>query len=425
MHKRLIFMICLCLTLAAGLLSCHADSATWQSATSQAKLFTPIHVTLTWTKDNTTSQTITWTTASSVQTGLVQYAAQEPGFADIAERLGVKADELRFKGSAGFAKASWQTLKTGTKKQHIFSTTLTGLRPGTRYFYRIKDGRNWSRTYTFSTAQEEPQNFNFLVFGDSQSSGDYLLWKQDIHSAYSANPDARFFVNVGDLVDHGHDYTEWDSWFTGCNGIIDTLTAMPVRGNHDSDETLWKAQFKLPQNGPRSGKGLTYSFNYGNAHFVMLDNLEQRDSAALQEQKHWLANDLKNTSKPWKLVFFHKPLYVCKTGRNNEYLKLVYLEILEKYHTDIVFNGHDHAVARTYPILEDKAVDPPQGVIHYITGRSGSKFYTDSWPKSQDVYFYNPVDQPTYTDVNVAGQTMSIKTLKLDGTVLDTLKIEK
>ena len=49
---------------------------------------------------------------------------------------------------------------------------------------------------------------------------------------------------------------------------------------------------------------------------------------------------------------------------------------MEKYGVDLVFNAHDHAIARTYPIKNGVFMKrPSQGVIYYLAGQSGGKTY--------------------------------------------------
>ncbi|MEM5767343.1 MAG: metallophosphoesterase family protein, partial [Bacillota bacterium] len=102
------------------------------------------------------------------------------------------------------------------------------------------------------------ERFKFLVFGDSQSTS-YALWRATLHGAYGANANAAFFTNVGDLVDQGQDYNQWNGWFNAAEGVIDNIPAMPITGNHEyytaeRGRTAWPVffttQFKLPQNGP-------------------------------------------------------------------------------------------------------------------------------------------------------------------------------
>ena len=79
--------------------------------------------------------------------------------------------------------------------------------------------------------------FKFLIFGDSQApvGGDnpYGLWRKTCTTPISANPDAKFMVNVGDLVDYGQMGAHWNAWFAAAKGVIDRIPEMAVSGNHE------------------------------------------------------------------------------------------------------------------------------------------------------------------------------------------------
>ena len=172
------------------------------------------------------------------------------------------------------------------------------------------------------------------------------------------------------------------------------------------------------------------SFDYGNAHIVMLDSQEEEEKGVagdiLAAQKAWLEKDLQNTNKPWKLVFFHKTPYYNKATRTNEDIKAAFQPLFDKYHVDVVFNGHDHAVARTYPIAGDKFVSSPaKGTIYYLTGRSGNKYYPDLSAKVWDAFFYDPQDQLNYIVAELNGDKLTLRAMKQDGTPIDTYTIDK
>ncbi|OIQ57025.1 3',5'-cyclic adenosine monophosphate phosphodiesterase CpdA [Moorella thermoacetica] len=389
----------------------------------------PDHITLTWTQDPLTTQTITWRTDTTVARGLVQYAKA--------------ADKASFPGKAFTVEATVQKFTSDQGDMNIHSATLNGLDPGTSYIYRVGDGTHWSDIHTFTTEASNTHSFKFLIFGDSQSGDplnpEYKPWQETIQNAFKANPDAKFFVNVGDLVEQGQNYIHWNKWFEAAKGVIDTIPAMATQGNHETynppdghstKPIFWTTQFKLPRNGPEGLKGQVYSFDYGNVHIVMLDSQEEEEKGVagdiLAAQKAWLEKDLQDTDKPWKLVFFHKTPYYNKANRTNEEIKAAFQPLFDKYHVDVVFNGHDHAIARTYPIASDKFVSSPaQGTIYYVTGRSGNKYYHDLSAKVWDAFFYDPQDQPNYIVAELNGDKLTLKAVKQDGTPIDTYTIDK
>lgn len=385
----------------------------------------PDHITLTWTQDPTTTQTITWRTDTTVNSGQVQYG-KDPSLKDAKT---IDATVQKFSSDLG--------------DMNIHSATLTDLEPGTKYYYRVGYGNNFSNIYSFTTEAKDTNSFKFLIFGDSQSGiatdPQYGPWKTTIQNAFNANKDAKFFINVGDLVEIGQMYAHWNNWFDAAKGVIDTIPEMPVEGNHETYQSAnynsakpkdFVSQFPVPQNGPDGLKGQVYSFDYGNAHIVMLDSQEDEEESVsgdiLEAQKAWLDKDLSSTNKTWKIVFFHKTPYYNKATRSNEQIKAAFQPIIDKYHVDVVFNGHDHGYSRTYPIKNDQYVkSPADGTVYIVTGRSGNKYYPDLSQKVWDAFFYDPQDQPNYIVATINGNTLTIKAVKQDGTPIDTYSITK
>jgi hypothetical protein len=396
----------------------------WNSSTAGGSAVqSPDHITLTWTGDSATTVTVTWRTDAVVGSGFVQYQ-----------------EGMRISAGAQQAKAEARDFTTDLGASRLFTSTLVKLLPNTRYSYRVGDGDHWSGIHSFSTADPKSNAFKFLIFGDSQDPhmGDipYENWRNTIQNAYEADPDAKFVINVGDLVDFGQHEAHWNAWFEAAEGVIDRIPEMPVTGNHEcygSPDTrkpeYWMAQFVLPQNGPEGLKGRVYSFDYGPVHFVILDSQQKEQKEygdILEVQKTWLEADLAASKATWKLVFFHKPPYEVIAIRPNDDIKAAFCPIIEKYHADFVFNGHDHAIARTYAINNGVFMEKPsQGTVYYITGQSGGKTYKIADRQPYNTYFYNPLDQPNYIVAEVKGKKITLKVLMQDGTLLDTFFIDK
>lgn len=380
------------------------------------------HITLTWAADARTTQTITWQTDFRVVGGKVQYG--EPSKGGVFPNIFRTVD------------AEVSGLATNEGNSSVHSATLTGLKPGTKYLYRVSDGDSWSEINSFRTSPVNVSRFKMLVFGDSQSMN-YDMWSDTLHQAYQANPDAAFMINVGDLVDVGLDYGQWRGWFAAGTGVIDHIPVVPVVGNHEtytggrgfSMPLLFTGQFRLPDNGPEGLKGQVYSFDYGNVHFSVLDSQagEEREFAPhmIEEQQVWLDQDLARTTKLWKIVLIHRPLYDNRSKDGNAHLRSAFRPIFDKYHVDVVLAGHDHAYTRSYPLRGEVVVESTVGTRYITTGRSGTKFYHRTEAKEWNEFFYNPTDAPNYLTVEVAGRNLTVKAFKQSGELLDNWSITK
>lgn len=383
----------------------------------------PEHITLTWMNDTGTTQTIMWQTEFTTAAGSVEFAE-------------VRNDRQLLPQKVECVTAEVQGVAANTGTVSIHYATLTGLKPGTRYIYRVGDGVSWSKPNYFTTAAANNQPFKFLVFGDSQSIN-YLTWRTTLHTAYQANNDAAFFINIGDLVDVGQDKREWDAWFKACEGVIDNIPVIPVVGNHEtytlqktySMPDLFTAQFKMPNNGPEGLKGQVYSFDYGNMHFSVLDSQvgEEREFAPdmLEKQRVWLDDDLKNTNKFWKIVLIHRPLYHNRAQDSDGDLREAFIPIIEKYNVDIVFSGHDHVYARSFPLKGGVGVSRNEGTIYVTAGRSGTKTYRQAQAKSYNEVFYNPTDEANYMTVENQGKTIVVRVYKCSGGLIDEWIVNK
>lgn len=412
---------------------CSASSSVFDNTSINENLNAtekPDHIMLTWSDDPATTQTITWRGAPTVTDGCVEY-----GEADGASsgKAVVKARVESFT----------TVLNDDPGAMKILSATLRKLKADTRYSYRVANGSEYSPIYTFTTAAVNPETTEFLIFGDSQSGNyknpDYFQWHETLTKAAALNGKARFFIIMGDLVETGQHYIHWDNWFNAAQDVIRAIPIVPVEGNHETYTLKRKtysvpryfiSQFKTFRNGPDSLKGQVYSFDYGSVHFSILNSQQEEetpgDDRMLKVQAAWLEKDLASTGRKWKLVFFHKTPYSHYFLDRNKSVREAFCPVIERHHVDVVFNGHDHVLARTKPMKNDKPYDEPKdGTVYYTTGRSGAKYYQIIMPAAVDTFFHNPADQPCYEAVTVTEKSLRITARKQDGSLIDDYTIRK
>lgn len=372
-------------------------------------------VTLTWTNNPKTTQTISWQTSLPDAYRYLEYGP-----------AGQTAPD-------NIVRAETSLFATEQRDNFIHTVYLQGLQTGTEYDYRIGDGTTWVKMGKFITEGND-KSFKFLLFSDSQSY-DYKIWQKTFETAYSLNRDAAFYAVAGDLVDNGQKQQEWDGWFAAVSKYAGDLSVVPVVGNHETYTPQRKfslpryfvAQFKLPQNGPVGLKSQVYSFDFGDAHFVVLDTQfgEERSFIpdSLQRQQAWLDDDLTGTDKAWKIVLMHRPVYHNRLKEQTLGAASKFMTIFDEHDVDVAFSGHDHVVARTEKLKAGQV--SPRGTVYAPVGRSGTKTYDTVGRKSWNVQFLNPVDQPVYYVVSVEKKRILVKVFQCDGTLIDEWQLIK
>ncbi len=97
---------------------------------------------------------------------------------------------------------------------------FAGLKPATRYTYRVGDGTNWSEWNDFTTAAAGFQPFSFIYYGDAQNYIDSAV-PRVFRQAFADRPQAKLIVNAGDLIDSANSEEQWGQWFKA-GGFIDS-----------------------------------------------------------------------------------------------------------------------------------------------------------------------------------------------------------
>lgn len=122
-------------------------------------------------------------------------------------------------------------------------------------------------------------------------------------------------------------------------------------GNHDAPENRAYKPFNM-------GGDRYYTFAKRDVRFFVFDtNLMDRTQLA------WIDDTLARSREPWKIAYFHHPLYSDggRHGSNIE-LRVVLEPLLVRHGVDVVFSGHEHIYQRT---------TPQKGITYFVEGSSG------------------------------------------------------
>lgn len=378
----------------------------------------PDRIILTWSADPITTQSVTWRTDSTVIKSIAQI---------LIENSSPKLEKPESKEYAATT-SSLKGKEYETANYH--SVTFNGLQPDQLYTYRVGDGTNWSEWFQFRTAPAITKPFSFIYLGDAQNDIK-SKWSRVIRRAFATFGEARFIVHAGDLINRSNNDNEWGEWHFGGGFINGMIPSIPSSGNHeyfrDEQKTLtldphWRAQYTLPENGPKGLEESTYYIDYANVRIISLNSqMIVLDSNSIKIQAAWLEEVLKNNPKQWTMVTYHHPIYSTAKGRDNKEFRELFKPLFDKYHVDLLMQGHDHTYSRGQNL--PTGVSGKVGGPMYVVSVAGPKMYkVDVSPKWMDIF---AEDTQLFQIISVDHENLIYTAYKASGEVFDSFKLKK
>lgn len=384
----------------------------------------PDHIMVSINGDACTQMAVTWRCCTDIQSGYVLF--REDGADDV-----MRCD------------AAVELFVSDIDESNLFSVLLTGLKPDTKYLYTCGNDEFRSEEFYFSTSPENLTKFKFICISDQQKGAphdcpDYSYFNGFLKRVLEKHPDTRFFLTGGDNTDCGQHEVQWNGYFEGLKGISEHVPVMMTEGNHDTrgfrdyangigryysePADFYCRQLKgaYPYNGPEGWKTENYYFDYGNVHFTVMGVNGPEDVNT------WAIESNKNTDKTWKIGTYHFPICYSGTDCQNYDAYPVMTEAFEMY--DIVFSGHEHNFARSFPLRGESLFDKPsQGTVHYMLGNSGgnppgSRTIPKIW---HTAWFPQEVPDGMVAVVEVDGNKMTLTSVLDDGRIVDQCIIDK
>lgn len=350
-------------------------------------------VTVTFNGDSTSSKGFTWYTPEVSTNSDLQ----------VVENTGEVANfdnTLSFTGQSKIA--------TNSSIERVHKAEATGLKANTSYYFRVGDHSldSWSEVGTFQTAPTSGA-FSFIDLTDTQAQDEEeaIISASTISTALATVPEAQFIVHNGDVVEHGNTEQEWN-WLLGHSqpSLLNTTIA-PAAGNHEDKNYAFFDHFNVstPENAATE-KGAYYSFDYSNAHFIVLNSNENSTEYAnfSVDQVEWMKQDVeaaKDAGAEWIIANIHKGPYTTANHAtdsdifNNNGVRKQIAPLMNELGIDLVLQGHDHIYARTKPIKSDGTAEDvaiieetlngetikyavePDGTIYMIPATAGAKVY--------------------------------------------------
>jgi acid phosphatase type 7 len=387
----------------------------------------------------------------------------------------------------------------------VYSTSFTTLTPGTIFQYRVSKNGKVVFTAEAKSLKAADQSYRVAITGDiaagTKQAGRIAT---DI---YKSNPD--LVAVAGDIVyTYGliseYKVKYWpvynkDIADSAGAPILRSIPAVAATGNHDlltrdldqrPDALAYYYFWHQPLNGPDGKEGgalvpalkaseanrkafldgagekyprmSNFSFDYGNAHWTVLDSnpyVEWNDSLL----KDWVIKDLATAQNAtWRFVLLHHPGFNSSRAHYEQQQMRLLSPIFEKGNVDIVFAGHVHNYQRSYPMtfkpdnlgnqlvagtsniktgrivngrwildkdFNGKGKTKPKGVIYIVTGAGGQGLYNpeqtadkDSWQKFTYKFFST---LHSFTVMDVKGNTLTLRQIDINGKEVDRMKITK
>jgi hypothetical protein len=362
----------------------------------------PDQILLTWSSDPGNSIDIQWRTDTTVQLQNIVY--REKGS---TSQSSVTAIMNRMEDQ----------LLMNDRYIHHYTANLKELKPGATYEYKIDSQTDWSINQSFSTSSSD-EAFSFAWFGDTHNSPKY---GQILQKAVTDHPDISFYSITGDLVSDGLHRNQWDDFLEYSKPAICRIPLMAAPGNHDNRSGLgaqtFRDEFSYPQNGPDGvPKEQTYSFTYKNALFLMIDA-----TSPMEPQTNWIEQQLAQSKAVWKFAMFHFPPYNWEEA----YLDIQkdWVPLFDKYHVDMVFNGHIHYYMRSKPMKAGRVVSSYNDGIAYIisVGIPNRPHQITDEPYA----VVRNTEGHLYQYLKIQGNKLSFESVNFDNQIIDQFNIIK
>jgi 3',5'-cyclic AMP phosphodiesterase CpdA len=437
-----------------------------------------------WTVEVRTSKDSKWRVAERPSSQSVMAPAGAPA---VAGRDGAKKDAP---GSPAIA------------PHLVYRARMTALIPGFEFSYRVfKSGKPVFES-TARARKSAVQPHRFVLFGDCGEGSP--AQNAVAYQAYLAKPD--FIFIPGDIVYGAGRISEYRTrFFPAYNSddaaagigapLLRSIPFIAAPGNHDTDLRNYQRfpdalayflYWDQPLNGPVAPPGAVkaahvltgnadaqpvflaganpryprmanFSFDYGNAHWTVIDANTYMDWSN-PSLRDWLAKDLAAArSAAWRFVGFHQPGFNSSKAHFSEQHMRQLSPIFEAGNVDIVFAGHVHNYQRSFPLtfvpkprpdgsaagpngevagnwkldqtFGDGAAAAPRGVIYIVSGAGGAELYNpeqqnnpSSWQPFTNKFFSQ---QNSFTVVDIDGRTLRMKQVSDTGKELDAFRIAK
>jgi len=280
-----------------------------------------------------------------------------------------------------------------------------------------------------NVASAGTSDFRFIAWADTKTGTSILTQESILVNGLNPN----FTIYPGDLISCGsstcfiNGFPAWKTAFNG-GGTNDLFNkSFATRGNHDANAAVpWLEDFNFSAVSTSIGathyseqtQDMTYSFDYGNSHFVGIDLPGGDVSTMTSAEITWLDNDLtaaENRGLTHAFLFWHGPIYYVDGHPSTTPDALI--DVLNKHPiVSATFHGHEHLVTYTY-MDSSRISNITHPFEEFVSGGAGASLYQatagryDYWLNSGGSSEFG------FMSVDVSGNYFNISVYNVDGSV--------
>jgi hypothetical protein len=249
-------------------------------------------------------------------------------------------------------------------------------------------------------------SIRFAVIGDSGTGGrqqyEVAARMADFHERYPFD----FVIMLGDNMYGGEEPEDFDEKFTRPYQALLSrgVTFYAALGNHDlAAQQMQFAPFHM-------GGKRYYTFVKGPAQFFALDS-----NYMDPEQLEWLVKQLDASVAPWKICFFHHPIWSSGRRHGSEVdLRVLVEPLFVRYGVNVVFSGHEHLYERM----------KPQHGIHYFTSGGAGKLsrndFAQGRPAADQLRAVGFDQDRHFMLIEIAGDQLYFQAISRTGHTIDS-----
>jgi len=181
-------------------------------------------------------------------------------------------------------------------------------------------------------------SLRFAILGDRTGEAEPGVYEQVWKELAAEGP--AFIVSVGDTIEGMNDASAEAEW-RQVGQIFSSFRRYPLylaAGNHDTWSSASQRLFQQ-----YAAHTPHYSFDYGQAHFTILDN-SRSEKLAAQELVFLEADLTAHAKQPLKIVISHRPSWIIDVALQNPNFALH--QLARRYGVQYVVAGHVHQMLR-------------------------------------------------------------------------------